>query len=529
VSIPKGAKMGISIVILAYNKALMTQKCIDYIRRNVTDITYEIILIDNASNDIISDEYKKKVRYVRNEENLMFSRGCNQGASLAKYDNLCFLNNDVYIWNGFEDAFQFMLSDESHGIVGVKLLYENGAIQHAGVEIVGDKIDQNITNHRYRGYRGNHDKANIIREYQNVTGACMFMRKADFEAVGGFSVDYINNFEDNDLCFKVNHQLNKKIMYFPNVFMQHLEAQSPRDTTNFKFQQNHNLFFERWKDKLIIDKDKWDDEDNGWQGDSVSIVFPYLNQPRMTEECIDSIIKNTNGIKYEIIVVDNGSSEQISEEHKKKVNYVRSEKNLYYAGGTNLGISKAKYKYLCLLNNDIIIKDKDWVQKNLAYFTKYSNVGIVAPKLLYDDGKVQHAGVEFYNSSDKNNGFAHHRYRGMDGNYPPLNIPRKYQAVTGACMFITREDLRAVGGIDENYISNFEDIDLCLKIGKRLKKDIWYNPDSTVVHLESKTRNFLNSTYPISLERFWGIWTGAFTSDREEWNKIDQQLLEVSK
>jgi len=254
----KGEKVSISIVILAYNKAKMTERCIDYIERNVTGITYEIILIDNASTDVISEKYKSKVRYIRNEENLMFAKGCNQGASLAKYDTLCFLNNDVYIWRGFEDAVKFLNSDSSYGIVGVKLLYENGNIQHAGVEIVGNRLEQNITNHRYRGLRGNHPPANLIREYQNVTAACLFMRKADFEAVGGFSTEYINNFEDNDLCFKVKFQLNKKVMYYPHVFMQHLEAQSPRDETNFKFAHNHKLFYEKWKDKLEIDTDKWD-------------------------------------------------------------------------------------------------------------------------------------------------------------------------------------------------------------------------------------------------------------------------------
>jgi GT2 family glycosyltransferase len=253
--------MRLSIIIPQFNMAEMTQSCIDYITNNLKDLEYEIVVVDNGSRDIISDEYKKKVKYVRSENNLLFSGGCNLGAENSSYENLCFLNNDVFVFNGMKECVQFLLATDDFGIIGPKLVFRNGNIQHAGVQIIGDQINGGIFEHRYRGFSPSHPQANKTREYSCVTGACLFIRKEDFQKVGGFSTEFKNGYEDNDLCFKVKYQLGKKVIYYPHTFMYHLENQTPRDPSIIFNSENHIMFFNKWKDKIKIDKTLYDEMD----------------------------------------------------------------------------------------------------------------------------------------------------------------------------------------------------------------------------------------------------------------------------
>lgn len=255
--------MKLSIIIPQWNMASMTQDCIDNLIK-YTACDYEIILVDNGSEDRVGQEYLSKVKYVRSDTNLLFAGGCNLGASLATGDVLCFLNNDIIVSKRWEkQCLEVLLSDETIGITGPKLLYPDHTIQHAGIEIGRKQRPYLPANHRYRGQQSTYAPANELREYQAVTGAVLFIRKADFDRAGGFDTKYTNWFEDIDLCFKVRFDLNKKIMYCPASKTIHLETKTPRDPV---VQQKHNLnsyitFMDRWESKMEIDSQKWDLQD----------------------------------------------------------------------------------------------------------------------------------------------------------------------------------------------------------------------------------------------------------------------------
>jgi GT2 family glycosyltransferase len=253
--------MSLSIIIPVFNLPEMTQQCIDSVIKN-TKIPYEIVLIDNGSKEEISEEYKKKVAYYKSPINLMFAKGCNWGAEKAIYPNLCFLNNDTIVTEGWDKPLEYMLRSEDIGLVGVKLLYPDNTIQHAGVEVFNGSPVGGMFNHRYRHQPSNYVHANHIREYGSITGACIFMRKDDFNAVGGFCDDYLNSHEDMDLCYKVKYNLNKKNMYYPDVTIYHLETKTPRDSSNFAYASNSEKFFEKWKDKIFVDILIWNDVDD---------------------------------------------------------------------------------------------------------------------------------------------------------------------------------------------------------------------------------------------------------------------------
>jgi GT2 family glycosyltransferase len=253
----------------------MTEECIDSIINN-TLVEHEIVIVDNGSREEerISDTYRKKVTYIRLEENINFAGGCNTGAAKAKYPLLCFMNNDILLKSGWDDIVGFMAENPSAGIVGPKLLYPNGNIQHAGVQVLGTSYNGNVFDHRYRHFPSNHPFVNEQREYQCLTGACFFISKQDFETVGGFDTGYKNGYEDNDLCFKVRFQLNKKVIYYPLSEVIHKESVTS-SKVSYAEAPNKTLFFQRWADKLVEDKSKWDRIDSGYRfgADSLAIIF----------------------------------------------------------------------------------------------------------------------------------------------------------------------------------------------------------------------------------------------------------------
>jgi len=254
-------EISFSIIVPQFNNAKMTEECIDSITNN-TILPHEIVIVDNGSDDKISDEYKEKVTYVKIKENALFAGGCNRGAEVAKHDYLCFLNNDILLQSGWEDCVEYLHDHEDVGLVGPKLLYPNGTIQHAGVQVIGTDYERPTFDHRYRHLPQWDPRVNEIREYQCMTGACFFLSKANFNEIGGFDTGYRNGYEDNDLCFKVRFDLNKKVVYYPQSVATHLESITS-STCEYKEEPNKRLFFDKWGDKIREDKTHWDRVDTG--------------------------------------------------------------------------------------------------------------------------------------------------------------------------------------------------------------------------------------------------------------------------
>lgn len=243
----------LSIIIPQYNKPEMTENTIDSVLEN-TSGDFEIVLVDNGSTEQISNKYKKLVKYVRVDKNAFFAGGCNIGSNYSSGNILCFMNNDIILTRGWDSSAVMLDNREDVGIVGIKLLYPNKTIQHAGIRFfTTNDWRGNCPDHVYRNFPDNYPAANLAQELQAVTGALFFIRKSDFEAVDGFETSYINNYEDIDLCFKVRFNLNKKIIYWPQAEVYHLETQTPRTNENTAFAENHKIFMQRWSDKIKID------------------------------------------------------------------------------------------------------------------------------------------------------------------------------------------------------------------------------------------------------------------------------------
>lgn len=215
-----------------------------------------------------------------------------------------------------------------------------------------------------------------------------------------------------------------------------------------------------------------------------TIVILTYNNLDLNKNCIESVFKYTTG-DFEVIVVDNGSQDKTAEYlanlKNSRIKIILNKKNLGFAKGNNLGAKKASGDILVFLNNDTKVT-KGWLEPLIKELDN-EKTGIVGPKMLYSDSRIQHAGLVI--SSEH---LPRHIYRLFPSDFKPANQKREYKAVTGACLVIKRNLWEKVGGFDEKYINGLEDTDLCFKV-RDLGYKVIYVPESVVIHYESISKN----------------------------------------
>jgi GT2 family glycosyltransferase/Flp pilus assembly protein TadD/predicted O-methyltransferase YrrM len=215
-----------------------------------------------------------------------------------------------------------------------------------------------------------------------------------------------------------------------------------------------------------------------------SVIIPVWNCCELTRQCVDALATTTDDVSWELIVVDNHSTDNTASFLSTlggDVQIIRNQENLGFAKACNQGARAARGKYLVFLNNDTI-PQPGWLSALVSEVDAHQEVGIVGSKLLYPDGTVQHAGVV----RDSQHLLPYHIYNSFAGDHPAVNQRREFQIVTAACMLITRSLFEEVGGFDEGYVNGFEDADLCLNVRERGYLVV-YQPRSVVVHLENQT------------------------------------------
>lgn len=217
---------------------------------------------------------------------------------------------------------------------------------------------------------------------------------------------------------------------------------------------------------------------------SYTIIIPTLNNYELNLKCVISILENTPPFKFEIIIIDNGSTDKTllwaRELHKQgTIRLLSNSHNMGFSHACNQGACTAKGEYLIFLNNDTEVLS-GWIQSLHDCILVEKNAAVVGGKLLYPDNTVQHSGIAF----DSKRVF--HIYRHFHPLHPAVNKRREFQAVTGACFFVHKDVFITLGMFDECFINGFEDLDFCFRARKNGLK-AFYTPDCQVIHHESKT------------------------------------------
>ena len=250
----------------------------------------------------------------------------------------------------------------------------------------------------------------------------------------------------------------------------------------------------------------------------ISIIIPFKDKIYLLKNCIESIEKKSTYKNYEILLVNNQSTEPESLEYfnNSKHKKVTADFAFNYAFINNKAVEYAEGEYLLFLNNDIEVITPDWME-NLLGLAQLDQAGIVGAKLLYGDNTIQHAGIIKYGNkkilhSNRCRSFNTVGYK----NYK--NIIREYMAVTGACAMTSKEKFNEIGGFDENLAIELNDIDLNFRFIKAGYINL-YNANSVLYHHESISRKGLyRDIVDKEFDYFYKKWEGLINKPDPYYN-----------
>jgi GT2 family glycosyltransferase len=224
----------------------------------------------------------------------------------------------------------------------------------------------------------------------------------------------------------------------------------------------------------------------------VSIIVPTRDKVQLLRNCIDSLLTKTLYRNFEVIVVDNKSTETESLDYLSsidrhdRVRVLQYDHAYNFSAINNVATQLASGTYLCFLNNDTEVIDGVWLEEMLRYAIR-PEVGAVGAKLLYPDGRIQHAGV----AVGLGNAAGHsHRFTPNDdpGYFAQAHVSHYVTAVTAACLVVDRAKFEAVGRFDaESLAIAYNDVDLCLKLQDAGWRNV-YVPHAVLLHHESASR-----------------------------------------
>jgi O-antigen biosynthesis protein len=243
----------VSVVIPVYNKVGLTSACLNSIVVAQVELPFEVIVVDDCSTDGVTDYLAgcSGIEVLRNQDNLGFIDSCNRGAAAARGEFIVFLNNDTRVEHGWlDDLIAPFQADDRIGIVGARLVYPDGRLQEAGGIIFNDASGWNYG----RNQDASEPQYNFLSEADYVSGACLAIRRADFEAVSGFDTRYRPAYyEDTDLCFQMRAR-GKTVVCQPAVSVIHYEGASSGtdESSGMKRYQaiNRSKFRDKWAEVL---------------------------------------------------------------------------------------------------------------------------------------------------------------------------------------------------------------------------------------------------------------------------------------
>ncbi|MXN64354.1 glycosyltransferase [Stappia sp. GBMRC 2046] len=200
--------------------------------------------------------FGQSVKLAVMERNAGYAMACNAGARVARGRYIAMLNSDaIPAKAGWLSLLAACLQrDEGIGVAGAKLLYEDNAIQHAGLHFIQNQAGKWFNHHYFKGFPRHFADANAERQVPAVTGACLVVERKTYEAVEGFTEDYvIGDYEDSDLCLKVRRS-GQGIAYVPEAELYHFERRSIRKNADYTrgvaSQYNRWLHQCRWEDEI---------------------------------------------------------------------------------------------------------------------------------------------------------------------------------------------------------------------------------------------------------------------------------------
>lgn len=336
----------------------------------------------------------------------------------------------------------------------------------------------------------------------NYLSRMLTVTKKIVATVGGFRED-LEAYQDWDYCLKATEKSDPKKIYHVPKILYHVRSQGTHIPNNrlkigmdskekFKvltaYIDRNKVRGEVVRDSSALERIKYFLPKNL---PKVSIIIPTRDQLGILKTCIDGILKNIVYANYTITILDNNS--ELAETHEyfqtmkgQGIRVLSIPGPFNFSKLVNVGVASCSGELLLLLNNDIEAITSGWLDEMVRHALR-PGIGVVGAKLLYPNGKIQHAGVILGIG-----GVAGHAFRYFDGNATGplhrLTLVQNYSAVTGACMLFKRCIFDEVGGFEEQELPvAFNDVDFCLRVLQKGYRNL-FTPTAELIHHESYSR-----------------------------------------
>jgi GT2 family glycosyltransferase len=231
------------------------------------------------------------------------------------------------------------------------------------------------------------------------------------------------------------------------------------------------------------------------QAPPVSIVIPLYRNLRFVRHQVAAFARDPFLLGCQVIMVLDSPEQRAEAEHLLRgvcglaglsVTLALHGRNAGYATACNSGASLATAPHLLQLNSDVIPDRNGWLELLLRRLASDRGIGCVGPKLMFDDGSLQHAGL-YFARGPHDDWYNCHYFKGFPRHYREANQARRVPGVTGAAMLMPRAAWDEVGGFHADYIvGDYEDSDLCLRL-RQAGFDIWYEPAAELFHFERQS------------------------------------------
>lgn len=459
----------------------------------------QLVLVNSTPRDKrLSDAAKayaasdSRVTYIELPENLGIAENTNAGIQVATGDYLCFLDHDDELALDALYHYAVAINDDP----SIDMLYSDE-----------DKIEKDRS-------RGGHELRYFAPYFksdwnpdliESVNYTCHFLcvRKSIIDALEPSTREY-DGAQDHHMVLQVSERTQNihhvpRVLYHWRVLAGSTAKSGSEKSYAFeagiKALQKH---VERCGAKAVVKAHPRVPYGSGYDvvyelesEPLVSVIIPNKDNIDLLSRCIDSIFDRTTYSNFEIIVVENNSEEEetfdyydrIQKEHDQ-VQVVYYEGGFNYSAVNNFGVSCAQGEYLLLLNNDTEVVTENWMERMLGLCMREST-GIVGVKLVYPDRIVQHGGVLGFMGGPA------HLFQFCDADSYGYSFLLQYRqdlsAVTAACLMIKRAVFEEVGGFDEEFVVDYNDVVLCLSV-RKAGYLVVYEPAVELIHYESVSR-----------------------------------------
>ncbi|MBL7767202.1 MAG: glycosyltransferase family 2 protein [Chitinophagaceae bacterium] len=349
---------------------------------------------------------------------------------------------------------------------------------------------------------------------RNYMGHVVVIKKNIIDQIRGFRIGFEGS-QDYDLLLRAT-EICQHIIHIPKVLyhwrIHSLSAAQGEDVKPYAYIAAKRALEEALLRRGLTGNVKFLSGLRGYRIDyglqtsgKVSIIIPSKDQKELLKNTIDSILQKTDYKNYEIIILNNNSHtsefydfiKEYTSLYPELITCIEAHFPFNFSKLMNIGVRAAKGEFILLLNNDVEVIHEDWLNLMVAY-AQQPRMGAVGVKLLYPDDTIQHAGVIIGLGGIAGHSFVG-AYKDEPGYFNYIQSVNNYSAVTAACLLCRKEAYEAVGGMDETFEVEYNDVDFCLKLMDAGYFNV-YLPQVELYHYESATRGHPHQS-KVSYER----------------------------